>query len=188
MKEYRESLINKIRRLYTELFLVALHNRIDSYHSFLHSNKHNELSVMLHEVIDEIVKEASRNYSVEDYRNIKFKGVEGSSTSDPDMPNSIYNHSANMGSMTLNGLSIYLKKQQAQENDPHMSIKLQRCVWDHVHSAHRFAREGDRNTAKLHADIACNAIKALSHYMPAEEYSDFFNEIGNQLQPIEKSI
>ena len=83
--------------------------------------------------------------------------------------------------MTLNGLSLYFKKQKTQEHDPEMSEKLQKCVWDHVHTAHRSARSGDENTAKLHAGIATNAMKTLSHYMPEEEYTDFCTDVHNQL-------
>jgi len=179
MKEDSESLLNKIRRLYTELFLVSLHDRIHSYRALSPSDNHHEISGTLHKLIDEIVKEVSHNYSAKDYKDIKYQSIVGSLTSDES--GNIQSHSTNMGSMTLNGLSLYLKNHQAQEDCLHLSEKLQRCVWDHVHSAHRFALTGDGDTAKLHADIACNAIKVLSSYMPADEYSEFFNEINSQI-------
>ncbi len=179
MKEHKESLLNKIRRLYTELFLVSLHDRIHSYRSLSPSDNHHEISGALHKLIDEIVEEVSRNYSVKDYQDIKYQNVVSSLTSVES--DDIQNYSTNMGSMTLNGLSLYLKNHQAQEDSLHLSGKLQRCVWDHVHSARRFAMTGDGNTAKLHADIACDAMKVLSSYMPDDEYSDFFNEINSQI-------
>ena len=175
-----ESLLHKVRRLYTELFLVTLHNRIDSFHSFLHLDGHLEIGKVLHELIDEIVKDVSHNYSPEDYKDMKF--LDSGTTTRHVQPDHNLYRSPSMASMTLNGLSVFLKKQKAEEYNPHMADKLQRVVWDHVHSAHRFARLGDGNTAKLHADIACNAIKALSHYMSSEDYNIFFNEISEQLQ------
>jgi len=179
MNENRESLLHKIKRLYTEVFLVSLHNRIDSYHSLLLSDKHHDISDVLHELIDEIVKEAASTYSVEDYRHKKYLS---DGPVEPDSKKDITTHSTSMVSMTLNGLSVYLKKESAQKYDPHMSARLQQCVWDHVHSAHRFARLGDAKTAKLHADIAVNAMKTLSCYMSSDEYTDFFNMINDQLQ------
>ncbi len=179
MKKDKNSLLNKIRRLYTRLFLVSLHDRIHSYRSLPPSDNHHEISGALHKLIDEIVIEVSRNYTLEDYRDIKYQTVVSSITSAET--GKLQSHSTNMGSMTLNGLSLYLKNHQAQEDYLHLSEKLQRCVWDHVHSAHRLALTGDGVTAKLHADIACNAIKVLSSYMPADDYSEFYNEINCQI-------
>jgi hypothetical protein len=179
MSEHHESLLHKIKRLYTEIFLVSLHNRIDSYHALLHSEKHHEIGSVLHRIIDEIVEEVSRNYTRQDYQNLKF--LEEDPSARYKNLDRFQNYSSNMVSMTMNGLSVYLQKKKVEEHDPHMSGRLQRVVWDHVHSAHRFARLGDGNTAKLHADIATNAMKALCHYMPAEDYHDFYDEIHQQL-------
>lgn len=180
MQVHKESLMHKIKRLYTELFLVSLHNRIDSYHSFLNTDKYLEISKQLHKLIDEIIQDASHQYSIKDYQQNAASG-DGNAKNEL-MVNKIQSHSTNMASMTLNGLSVFLQKQQAKEHNSDMSERLQRCVWDHVHSAHRFARLGDGNTAKLHADIATNAIKTLSHYMPEDDYHLFFDEINEQLQ------
>lgn len=179
MKEYKESLIDKISRLYTEIFLVALHNRIHSYHPFSPSNNHHEISGALHGLIDEIVNEVSRNYSAKDYKDVKSDEIARSLTS--EKLEGIQSQSTKIGSMTRNGLSLYLINRQAQEKNVHMSEKLQLVVWDHVHSAHRLAMRADGDTAKLHADIACNAMKALSCYMPVDEYNKFFNEINGQI-------
>lgn len=179
MKNQNQTIIDKIRRLYTELFLVGLHNRIHSYRALPPSDNHQEISSTLHKLIDEIIKEVSRNYSNEDYKKVKFEGIVSSLPSDD--PDKVQYHSTNIGSMTLNGLSLYLQDHHVQESHNDLSDKLQRCVWDHVHSAHRLALAGDSNTAKLHADIACNAMKTLSAYMPAEKYSEFFNEINSQI-------
>ncbi len=184
MKNQKESVIDRIRRLYTELFLVALHKRIHSYRALPPADNHQEIGGTLHKLIDEIIKEVSRNYSTDDYKKMKFDGIISSSPS--DNTDKVQYHSSNISSMTLNGLSLYLQDHHAQESHSNLSEKLQRCVWDHVHSAHRFALLGDSNTAKLHADIACNAIKTLSSYMPAKKYSEFYDEINSQIT-IDKS-
>ena len=177
-KENKQSLLYKLKSLYTKLFLVTLHNRIVSYHAIPHTNLHHEISGSLYKLIDEIVNEVSNTYSPLDYKHLKFlndeKGLSPTSTH-------LQIHTTTMVSMTLNGLSLYLQKQNVMENDPRMSERLKRCVWEHVHSAHRFARFGDAKTAKLHADIACNAMKSLSQYMPADDYHDFSTEFYTQL-------
>ena len=179
MREHRDSLLHKIRRLYTELFLVKLHNRIDSYHSLLHTHEHHSISKQLHKLIDETIDEASNRHSVTEMKTKYFEEL--NTPAENNQQPKLTTHSTNMITMTLNGLSIFLHKQKIHENDPHMSVKLQQCVWDHIHSAHRHARSGDSYSAKLHADIALNAIKTLSHYMPEEEYNTFFNTISNEI-------
>lgn len=177
MNENRESILDRIKKLYTKLFLVSLHDRIDSYHAASDTDHHNIISDTLHKQIDKTSQEASKTHSVK---------VDKSKTADKDASSTkshkLKDHSGSLISMTLNGLAVYFKKQKTREHDPEMSEKLQKCVWDHVHSAHRFARTGDANTAKLHADIATNAMKTLSHYLPEEEYTDFCTDVHNQLE------
>ena len=179
MREHKDSLLHKIKRLYTELFLVSLHNRIDSYHTFMHSNKHHTISEQLHKLIDETIDEASHNHSVTELKSKYLNQI--SEASIQSGQTKIQTHSTNIMAMTLNGLSLFLQKQKAHENDPHMSAKLQQCVWDHIHSAHRYARAGDSYSAKLHANIAVNAIKTLSHYMPENEYNMFYHHLNDEL-------
>jgi len=180
MNAQQKSLLNKLKRLYTELFLVGLHKRIDSYHAFMHSDQHNDIGDTLHGLIDQIVIEASHNYSVQDYRHKKFLTAETDPTNDKAIPRQ---GDGSMLSMTLNGLSVFLQQQKLKSDNPHMAEKFQQVIWEHVHAAHRFARQGDARTAKLHADIANNAIKSLAHYMPVEAYEVLCNDIRQQLQP-----
>lgn len=175
----KETLLSKIKSLYTEIFLLSLHNRINSYHSSTHTNHHNMISSTLHKLIDEVVKDVSKTE-----KGIKHTALKIENTELPPqkvIPNVNQSPKPSIVSMTLNGLSIYFKKRKAHEKDPAVEARLRRCVWDHVHSAHRYARTGDAITAKLHAGIASEAMKTLSHYIPEDEYNDFFNLINGQL-------
>jgi len=179
MRDHRESLLHKIKRLYMELFLVGLHNRLDQFHAPLHSEKSHEISGALHGIIDEIVIEVSHNYTVADYKKMQASGsVEAD---DKGRTGGYYRSPSSLASMTGNSLSLYLKKHQTEENDMHMSDKLQKVVWDHVHSSHRFARTGDAGTAKLHANIASNVMKTLSYYMLEDSYYEFHDVVASEL-------
>lgn len=182
MTIHSETLLHRVKRLYTELFLSALHERMNSYHAFMDSHHHSEISDVLHDLIDETVKEAGNTHSVLDYKDMKFLDDEMASAS--NNLNYITHHSTNSDSKKTNNLSSHLTRKNAQGNEEHIAGKLQRSVWEHVHAAHRFARSGDGETAKLHADLATSAMKALSHYMPADECSDFLTEISSQLQSL----
>jgi hypothetical protein len=175
----KDSLLHTIKRLYTELFLVTLHNRIDSYHALRHSEKDGDISRRLYDEIDKIAAQSSHTHTAHEITPVQTDIASPAPPQSIDL--SMKSQPASMLSMTLNGLSVFFHSKKVQENDPHMAGKLQQCVWDHVHSAHRFARTGDSNTAKLHANIATNAIKTLSHYMPESEYKAFYDEISHEL-------
>ena len=175
----KETLLKKIKSLYTEIFLVSLHNRINSYHAFVDTNHHKEMSGTLHNLIDEIVEDVSRNDGAVDYTALNL--LDAGRTSQTVTSDDKQGREPSIVAMTLNGLSLYFKKNKVQESDPAVEARLRTVVWDHVHSAHRIARAGDARTAKMHADIASDAMKALSHYMSDDEYNKFFNLINGQL-------
>ena len=177
-KDNYQSLLYKLKSLYTRIFLVSLHNRIHSYHPVTHTNIHPDMNGFLYKLIDEIVNEVSNTYSPDDYQHLKFLDDKNHQNPVRATPAP---RTTTMVSMTLNGLSLYLQNQNVVEFDQRMSEKLTRCFWDHVHSAHRFARFGDAKTAKLHADIASNAMKSLSQYMPSDEYQAFITEFTSEL-------
>jgi len=180
MNASRETILNRIKRLYTELFLSSLHDRIDSYHASSDTDQHHKISDSLNRLIEKTSKQASQTPAVKvdkDTASAPTAGRVGSPKT-----NKLKDHQTSLVSMTLNGLSVYFKKNKTQEHDPEMSDKLQRCVWDHVHSAHRSARNGDEGTAKLHAGIASNAMKTLSHYLPEDQYNNFCTEVQSQLE------
>ncbi|MCK4709259.1 MAG: hypothetical protein KAU21_11630 [Gammaproteobacteria bacterium] len=181
-----ESLLDKLKRLYTKVFLVSLHNRINQYHSLLHSNNHHEISGTLHDWIDETVKNISENDTGLHITGLEYYEMKRSFKSASS--NKSDNQETTLSSMTINGLSLYFKRHKALEKDPAVAARLRRCVYDHVHSAHRLARVGDDTTAKMHANIACDALKTLSHYMPNEEYDDFSGMINKQInEDLDKS-
>ena len=182
MKQAKDTLLYKIKRLYTELFLVSLHNRLGRYHHHRQSY-HLDINDTLHRLIDKITSESRHMHSVKEVSDNQT-GATNANLPQSELPLKINTHSTNVLTMTLNGLSMFLHKQKAHEHDPRMAGKLQQCVWDHVHSAHRYARTGDGNTAKLHANIASDAIKTLSHYMPETEYNAFYDEISGELKSI----
>ncbi len=169
-----ETLLDILKRLYTKVFLVSLHNRISQYHSSVSSNQHHEIGSSLHELIDGIIKDASHNdYSPNHISEGKALSSGGS--------NKLQDQQTTIVSMTLDGLSLYFKRHKALEKDPGVAARLRRCVWGHVHSAHRYARMGDGRMAKIHVAITCDAMKTLSHYMTSEEYSDFYTLINERI-------
>jgi len=179
MAEQKDTLLYKIKRLYSELFLESLYNRLDSYR-ILHQSPHLGIDKTLHKLIDKIADEAKSTPTVQALHVDRPESITHMDVSNGKYSR-ITSHSTNIFTMTLNGLSLFLHKLKAHETDPRLANKLKQCVWDHVHTAHRYARSGDSETAKLHANIASSAIKTLSHYLPEAEYEAFYNEIDSEL-------
>lgn len=174
-----ESILIILKRLYTKIFLVSLHNRISSYHASLDLNHHHqEIGDILHNLINETINDISLNNSSSVYPKLTNPYEE--ENLDNTNSKTIKNEPTTT-SMTINGLSLYFKKNKALDQNPSMAARLRRCVWDHVHTVHRLSRNGDENTARLHVNIACDAMKTLSHFMEKEEYNEFFKLVSTQI-------
>ena len=174
----KRTLLQTLKDLYTKVFIVSLYNRLHQYHSSVDSDQHQQLNVSLHKFINEIIDNVS-NYSSEKKRR------EETSQADEILIKPANANKAvtqpRIASLTLNALSLYFKRNKALEKDPSIASKLQTCVRDHSQSARRLARSGNDISAKIHANIASDALKTLSHYMTSEEYNDFFNEVNQQM-------
>jgi hypothetical protein len=94
-------------------------------------------------------------------------------------------HRVSLVSRTFNGLGMYFKSSQTESVlDPELSEKLKKSTWNHIHTALRLARQGDAGTAKLHLDIASQALKEAAHYMSREEHIAFTVEVEEKLGEI----
>ena len=67
---------------------------------------------------------------------------------------------------------------------PHVGEKLKASVWEHIDTSMRLARKGETVSARLHADVANNALKEAARYMPKEDYNAFYAQVKKRLQEI----
>jgi hypothetical protein len=169
-------LLQNIKSLYTRIFLFSLHNRITDYHHSKTAPPHSDIGSAFQSLIHDIVSDISVNNADHNFDSLKFLYQSEQLTHHTDTKSI-----PTTTSMTINGLALYFKKNKVLEKNPSMAARLRRCTWDHLHSANRLARSGDEKMAKMHANIACDAMNTLSHYMPEEEYIEFFNLIYSQL-------
>ena len=81
-----------------------------------------------------------------------------------------------------NPLSQHLKKNNLDDElATPIGHKLSSSAWNHTHSAIRCAHQGDYANAKLHADLANNAIHELGHYVSTAEFTRFKQAIKSEL-------
>jgi len=172
-----ESLLKKLKRLYTQLFNISLYNRTVHYHSDTDS-EHHEFGETLHDFIDEIIIDISKTDST--ITQVQLISTQTELNTDLSAP-TITEIDPNKETPAADGLSLYFKNNKALESDPPMAARLRRRIWEHVHSAHRLARSGDGHTAKIHADISIEAMKTLSHYVSASEFNTFAIMMNQQM-------
>ena len=175
-----QSLLQSLKELYSKLHIESLQQRIHNYFINTHSHSQHDISSTLHQLIDELVKDVSHNTVAANFtdkdvtvQQTTNSHVLNNKISDKDNPEPVIH--------STDSLSFYFKSSKAQEKDPSTAVMLRRRIWEHVHSARRLARNGEKQAAIMHADIASQGLKTLAHYMQPEGHHEFVNVIVKQL-------
>jgi hypothetical protein len=162
-----ESLLHAIAKLYSGIFATVLKERVTSYHAETGNSYDDDIGAALRSYIKQVKQTASTNHP----------GNSAAISPTGAASDRISASTLNSASEQVNNpLSDYLKKNGAY---PELALasplgeKLKRSAWDHTHSAIRLAHQGDYASAKLHADLANNAVHELGHFMPEADFSAF---------------
>jgi hypothetical protein len=176
-----QELFDVIYQLYSKITLKILHLRIQKHHEREHTNSSyditNHLTKHVHHLANKhqeatstitwkkstfIIKNIRRVTTLDDYKN-------------PNAPN------------IINPLRDYLKnKKFIDSSHSGVADKLISSTWAHFHAAIREARQGRIKTAKMHVDIANYAMKEVKHYLPEEEYQNFYSDIKVEIKELRK--
>ena len=168
------SLLATLKMLYSRLAMIVLNIRLNSYH-FLYKLRENfDIKSVLNQEIDKLVSNPAVAKSDTGFSSDKVQ----SSKLSPCM-NKIESTCS-----TESEFSKHLKKRKSSSIiQPHIGDKLKKSAWEHIHASIRCAKQGSIKKAKLHADIAGNAIEEAGHFMNDSDYSDlvckvekYFNE------------
>ena len=90
--------------------------------------------------------------------------------------------SVTMISRMLHGLTRHYKNSTKNiEANQFMGNKLKTSIWSHIHIAFMQARQGDVAAAKVHADIATQALKLAAHYMTEDDYKLLYVDVVKAL-------
>ena len=71
-------------------------------------------------------------------------------------------------------------------SDQYMGDKLKDSIWSHTHAATLNARQGNVSNAKLHAQIANDALKEAAHYMNEKDYKVLCDEVAMSFKELEE--
>ncbi len=88
-------------------------------------------------------------------------------------------------SWSFSDLATWIKKRGGPPvMEPHIAEKLKNSAGQHINEALRLARQGKNEAAKLHAELAENAVKTAAHYMPENAYHDFKMYVRDRLDSL----
>jgi len=71
-------------------------------------------------------------------------------------------------------------------SNQYMGEKLKDSIWSHTHAATLHARQGNVSNAKLHAQIANDALKEAAHYMNEKDYKVLCDEVAMSFKELEE--
>lgn len=169
------ALLLALQELYSRMVLRVLHHRMSSQRKASAAETEHDIAAMLSDHIDELA--VSREINIQSMPEEQI-ATEGSIQSQIRPNTSI----PKTGSK-FTGLSKYFRRRPTTPlMQPHVGAKIKKRAWDHIYSSLRLAREGDAETARIHANIADLAMKESANYMSAEEYSRFVADVREQLQ------
>ena len=175
-----KALLHALQRLYARITALVLHKRMGSYREEAGSVAEHDFATLLSDLIDRLAAPGPANSE-----NIPPQVSAQTATQNPSPGRPDSDHMVSIVSRTFNGLGRYFKTSRTESDlDPELSEKLKQSTWNHIHTALRLARQGEAANAKLHLDIASQALKEAAHYMSREEHIAFTVEVQEKLGEI----
>ena len=170
------TLLKTLKELYNQLGALMAKIRFRSYHPLINSDNTFNITSILNKQVEKLGYESVITVSSDD-TDEKIIQQSDDSLSDSEVKDqSVMNHKNVSGIESDFSKHLKLRKSSAVSHS-HMGDKLQESAWGHIHSAIRFAKQGQVDKAKVHADIAGHAIEEAGHYINHEEYSVFVNRV-----------
>ena len=161
------SLLYDLHELYSRLFEVDLRQRMGIYRRNTHTDDAPDISASLTKHFDKLapVDKPGRTGTASTATPLSPKN--------PARPDNIRRPRRQTRGIT-GMVSAFLRPRKiftrTISTDKNIGEKLKDSIWSHTHAATLHARQGNVSNAKLHAEIANNALKEAAHYMIEEDY------------------
>ena len=170
-KRNNHSLLSTLKDLYSRLSAVLIKNRLRSYHSIFQPENTVNITSILNKQVEKLAINSSKTSQVSEVNKRKIKSLDISHTK-----TSSHNELGLVCTSVSEYESEFAKhlrhRRSSSVNHSHMGDKLKESVWEHIHSAIRYAKQGIIDKAKVHTDIAGHALEEAGHYLSNEEYTD----------------
>jgi hypothetical protein len=168
------ALLRLLKKLYSSIVMLYLRRLPKAYRRYDAEKKTPSLSSQLADCVEKIADTAvAAEHGVTDPPSVTTGNIHP-----PHLP--VSSAAAGAG-----GLSLFL-------HDTHMHSaisldagdKLMHSTWEHIHASIRYARQGELKKARLHVQLANNAIKEAAHYVTEEVYVRFTREVEEVLKEL----
>lgn len=175
-------LFNMLYRLFLKVSEFELLRRFSLYSKNTDTNSILDVSDLLENKINALVTESKRS-------QVTMAGSElqenKSASDSQERPDESHRQHAVKVDDIKDSLALHYKESSSNnETDNYMGERLKKSAWSHIHTAIMQARAGEERIAKLHADIANQALKEAAHYMHAEEYKFLCEDIQNSINEL----
>lgn len=168
------SLLRSLHKLYSKVGFLHLQKRLQRHRRGPQGIKQYDISELLGKHVDRLTSCASSDTCC-DLSQHQQKNRTGKSSA---------------RKFTL-ASSAVVDMRNSFRKDRHLSGRaaslgdtLKKSAWTHMHAALRLAKQGQLNSARIHANIANQAVKEVAHFMPEVEYEEFSTEIRNTLNKV----
>lgn len=167
-----------LRRLYSRIISLYLKARASTSANSDTTGMSHNFVLPLSDYIEKLAANAEMNKG--DAVDSLVNNVKGNGAKNPASLNR--EHSAEIA---LGELSTHLRNSHMHSGvSLNTGDKLIQSTWEHFHASIRSANKGDVKTARLHAELANNALKEAAHYLPESVYSSFSKEVMEALKEI----
>ena len=185
-KNENHTLLKTLKELYNQLGALMTKIRFRSYRTVIKSDSTFNITSILNNQVEKLASESVITTPHIEPNEIIMQQPKGSLSKSEVKNQSVMKHKNLSGAESDFAKHLKLSK-SSEVSHSHMGDKLKESAWEHIHSAIRFAKQGQVDKAKVHADIAGHAIEEAGHYISHEEYSVLVNRMEDYFTSSKKS-
>lgn len=174
----QKKLMSDLKNLYGKLSALLTGIRMRSYHVLTDSKNSFDITSVLNKQVDEYVAQHQPEKRLNSIQADKEEpGNVATIKSEAKLNNDMLQ---SQSSGTESAFAKHLKHRESSSvSQPRMGDNLKASAWEHIHKAIRFAKQGEVENAKLHTNIAGQALEEAGHYLNDKDYADLVFEIEN---------
>lgn len=178
---WSKALLESLQQLYSKLSVMIVNRRMESYRKESGAHLDKEILSALYQIVDETPVS----------QNPKPGAVEGTESGQPDQVR-LTERSKSFGqkqasstsapAATFTDLSNHMHASLSSNSETHpLGERLKASAWEHIHTALRYVREEKPDLAKMHANLAQEALQQASHHMTEEAYVELKRSVLEEL-------
>ncbi len=171
----KNHILAELMRLYRNLSAKILHRRLNTYRSVTSAGGGVDTISYLDDHITRLCEQSASSTRPAGSQKATARNREHAQPCQPANENIVKELS-----------SHFRHNFSSSAQQPQLASKLRDSSWHHINMALSLARQGDRENALMHSQLANNAIQMAAHYMSDEVYQNFCCELQTSLKAIGK--